>query len=414
MNNQFQVVERKNVSEKRPAGFTLVELLMVIAIMLVLVGVAIPTIRTLTKSDTVREAAREVNTFIESARSDAIINGYGGIWLERDRGGNKVTRIFKVKRPPKYSGDFQGTNCFVEPVQDTADDDGDGNTTEYSPTRFNLYFVRAQNMLFEQTAGGKFPITINDRIQLANSGPWYQIITEPTITTPAALGNANFDGVECFVVSASLNTLTYDSSNNYSGVSFNNYLVPIRGEINFLIERAPQISTRDSLELPKGAYIDLRHSGFAVDPTASLATLFDGESLGGNEFSNFDSTNASTPAVAAVEKVFPVVIMFRQDGSIDRADYQLYPTSAATPQLFTPTSQFPRSNVFLLVASEPEDLDPNHDALSDLDNLWVMISRTNGTVITADAMSNSAAATPGEARALSRRAARDGQNLSGN
>ncbi|MEE2640782.1 MAG: type II secretion system protein [Planctomycetota bacterium] len=391
----------------RKTGFTLVELLVVIAIMLILVGVAIPTIRLLTKGDKVREAARGVNVFIESAQKEAMVEGFAGIWLERDQGGNKVTRIFKIRRPPKYSGDFADATCYVQPVPDTSDDDNDGNTTEFSTTRFNAYFLQNENSLFGPTASGKIPIQVNDRIQLGGSGPWYQILDLPTaVAHPVSNSPA-------YRVPVSLNTLTYDSSNNYSGVSFNNYLVPLEGEVSFQVERAPKISTRDELELPKGTFIDLQHSGFAVDPNANQSALFDGESLGGNEFSNFDSGNGSTPAPAAVEKIFPVVIMFRKDGSVDRVDYQVYPTQAASPQEFVPTSQFPRTNIYLLVASEPESLDPNHSSLTDLDNQWIVISRTNGTVSTADVRTPDGA-TPGEARAASRRKAREGQNLTAN
>lgn len=387
-------------------GFTLVEILIVIAIMLVLVSIAIPALRTLTKSDTVREAAREVNLFIESARSDAIVNGFAGVWLERNGDLNEVTRIFKVKRPPRYRGDFADVKCYVQPI-------ATANTDPFDTTQFNIYFLQSENSLFFQNANGQVPIKINDRIQLGGSGPWYQIMTDPVQDTPNNL-DPNWNGNACFRITAALNTLSYDSSNSYSGMTFNNYLVPLAGEVNFQIERAPKISTREVLNLPKDTFIDLKHSGFAVDFSVDQTTLVDGERLGGNEFANHDPNNGATPAPAAVDKLFPVLITFRKDGSVDRVDYQVYPTAAASPQMFTPSSEFPRSNIFLLIATKPENLDPNHNSLQDLDNLWVMISRSNGTVITADILSSVGAATPGDARATARRGAREGQNQTGN
>lgn len=402
------------------AGFTLIELLIVITIMLVLVGIAIPAVRTLTRSDSVREAAREVNLFIESARADAIINGFAGVWLERDPNDlNKVRRIFKVKRPPKYQGDFENVQCFVQPmtVPNVLPSSPDYRVNPLDTTRFTVYFRRAENSLFELINGNR-SVRINDRIQLANHGPWYQILSIQDVAAipdiiPGVVDPA-WEGVPGFQVVVALNTLTYDSSNSYSGVTFNNYLVPQYGPSRFQIERAPQISSRDYLNLPRNTFVDLRHSGFAVEPTVDQSLLFPGERLGGNEFSNHDPTLAGTPPAAAIDKLFPVLITFRQDGSVDRVDYQVYPTIAATPQAFTPSSEFPRSNIFLLVATEPENLDPNHNSLQDLDNLWVVISRANGTVITADVLSSVGAATPGAARAAARRGARDGQNLTAN
>lgn len=403
----MKLSKSKRMKVRAANGFTLVELMIVIAIMLVVVGIAIPALRTLTKGDSVREAARTVNLFIESARSDAIVNEFGGVWLERNDNANEVTRIFKVKRPPRYSGDFADVKCYVQLIHTTPGD----TTTPFDTTEFNILFRQSENSLFYPNASGQIPIRINDRIQLGGTGPWYQIKTSPVTVTPSGL-TADWN-VPCFSVTVSLNTLSYDSSNSYSGVTFNNYLVPLAGEINFLIERAPKISSRDYIQLPKGTFIDLKHSGFAVDPTVDQTTLVDGERLGGNEFATFDPT-AGAPPAASVEKVFPVLITFRKDGSVDRVDYQVYPTAAGSPQTFTPSSEFPRSNIFLLMATQPESLDSTHNSLSDLDNLWIMISRSNGTVITADVLSSSGAATPGEARASSRRGARDGQNLTAN
>lgn len=379
------------------AGLTLVELLIVIAIMLVLVGIAIPSIRMLTRGDSVREAAREVNLFIESARSDAIANGFAGVWLERGKRGNKVTRIYKVKRPPKYRGDFANVKCYVRPITL-----GTGN---FDLTQFYVYFVQSENTLLQPTADGTYPIKINDRIQIGGAGPWYQIISIPTPDSHPSRTDGSGNPLPAMRLTVALNTGLFDHSVVRGTTSPNQYLVPLEGEFTFMIERAPMISSREYLQLPKGTYVDLTHSGFAVDPSVDQTSLIPGSSFGGDEFAN-------NPA--QIEKVQPVLILFREDGSVDRVDYQVYPTAAANPALFAPISQFPRSNIFLLVVSEPENLDPAYNALTDLENLWVMISRTNGTVQTDFVMSSTGAATPGEARALARRAVRDGHDLTSN
>ena len=56
--------------DRKRFGITLVELLIVIGIMLVIVGIAIPAIRTLTEGDTIREASRQLNLFIEAERAN--------------------------------------------------------------------------------------------------------------------------------------------------------------------------------------------------------------------------------------------------------------------------------------------------------------------------------------------------------
>ena len=393
---------RTNRMRRRFIAFTLIELLVVIGIMLVLVAVALPSIRMLTKGNTVREAARVVNTFIESARGDAATNEFGGIWIERSaRDPNKATRIYKIRRPQRYSGDLEGTRAWIE----------HGNVSEASgvPCGTNgtdqilVFFYADENLLFEPDDNGVRGINVNDRIQFDSKGPWY-IIRDvcgdvngddsdgiPTVQHPQD------NSRNAYLCEVLLSTNDFSTDFN-AGRDVNNLLVtPERDKpVGYRIERTPMKSTRDYVELPKSTYLNLVDSGFAIDDR----TILDDRRGGGAEFSSTDSSNP---------KSLPLIITFRNDGAVDRVDYELN-----TGGGYTNKSQFPPSSIFLHIANEREDLNNNISPLEDLDSLWVTISRTGGIVATSDTMPLNGAANVVDARANARRGARDGQNLTGN
>lgn len=384
-------------------GFTLVELLVVIGIMLVLVAIALPSIRFLTKGNTVREAARVVNTFIASAQADAATNEFGGVWIERGNDPNKATRIYKIRRPQRYSGDFEDTTAWIE----------HGNVSESSgvPCGTNntdqilVFFFADENSLFEPDQNDVRGINVNDRIQFDSKGPWY-IIREicgdvdgddtdgiPTIQHP----NDNSRNAYLCEVILSTNDLSTDQN---VGRDAYNFLVRPEEErpVSYRIERTPMISTRDYVQLPKGTYINLADSGFVINDR------------GLPNDSDLRGSGAEFRSPAGVNKALPIIITFRKDGSVDRIDYELN-TGAG----YTNKSQFPPSSMYFHIANEREDLDRSFSPLQDLDSLWVSVSRSGGVVATSDATGLGAAA-PNSivARENSRRIARDGQNLNAN
>ncbi|MEC9091284.1 MAG: prepilin-type N-terminal cleavage/methylation domain-containing protein [Planctomycetota bacterium] len=340
-------MKQATTSPSNSRGFTLVELMIVIAIMLVMVGVAIPTIRLLTKGDKVREATREINLFIESARADAVNRGFGGIWIVRSENNfNKSTRIFKVKRSQRYSGDFENVKAFIVPSLDGS--------------LLNVYLVESENVLCRLPGG----IQKNDRIQFNERGPWFTIVGDPALEVGHPVRK---DPQGEPVPSCCLQVHT------------NGYRSPLKGETSFCVDRFPVISSRDSVQLPKGTFINLAHSGFAAEMDGS------GVYAGGDDFLSADQSG--------------ILISFREDGSLDRVVEEGLPT-------------YPASSVYLFVNAESEDL--QSDPLDDLDNQWISILRTTGMSSTADAETPGNSTNAADRRVNSRRGIRLGQTKNAN
>lgn len=92
----------------RRRGFTLLELLVVILIMLTVTAVTIPVVAPAMKGRQVREGARLLNTFLNAARNRAIESGRPcGVWLERMPGLREAcVNVHFAEIPPAYAGDF--------------------------------------------------------------------------------------------------------------------------------------------------------------------------------------------------------------------------------------------------------------------------------------------------------------------
>ena len=102
---------------RRTAGYTLVELLIVLAIMVLLAAVALPTVKDLLANQQIAKTARNISAFIDKARSRAIAEGkFVGIRVERLNtldpvGRAQSIRIRELTSVPPYTGD--ASNAFA-------------------------------------------------------------------------------------------------------------------------------------------------------------------------------------------------------------------------------------------------------------------------------------------------------------
>ena len=117
-----QQVRRERI---RSQGFTLVELLVVLFIMLMLATIALPTVKRLLSDQKASRAARNAAIFFDSARNRAIAeNRYVGVRIERlganPYGQAAAIRLRQLVGIPPYTGDstdamatLQGTTSIT-------------------------------------------------------------------------------------------------------------------------------------------------------------------------------------------------------------------------------------------------------------------------------------------------------------
>jgi prepilin-type N-terminal cleavage/methylation domain-containing protein len=113
--HRFFIPEHTSRSRR---GFTLVELLAVIAIMVILLSVAIPAIRPALKDRKLREASRLLNAYVAGVQARAAELGRPvGIVLVRGKTNAQdvyqCTEIFTAEVPQPYAGDLVGSRARI-------------------------------------------------------------------------------------------------------------------------------------------------------------------------------------------------------------------------------------------------------------------------------------------------------------
>ena len=113
----FSNRQRKPSSSSK--GTTLLELLVVITIILLVTAVAIRTVMPAIESRQIREGARQLNVFINSARNRAMATGRPmGVWIDRMSGLPEASMSVSYAQVPEpYSGDYadSGAEGFLVP-----------------------------------------------------------------------------------------------------------------------------------------------------------------------------------------------------------------------------------------------------------------------------------------------------------
>ncbi len=158
-------------------GVTLLELLIVITVLMMLVGVALPTMQPALEARQVREAARSVNIYFSSARSAAMSTGRPcGVMIQRLKAQPLCSMdLAQAQVPPPYAGDTVNARAIV-----TVEGISSGiATVKAHLSNFNASLVERgdliqfnhQGPMYTITVGGN-PLTLQIDVSQGLQLPW--------------------------------------------------------------------------------------------------------------------------------------------------------------------------------------------------------------------------------------------------
>jgi prepilin-type N-terminal cleavage/methylation domain-containing protein len=355
---------RANKPGRGRDGLTLIELLIVMAIVVLLAGLTLPSVKNLLKDQKIGQAARVVQGFAESAKARAIASGRRvALVLERartdDKGGagndslianDTCIRMSLGEVFPPYEGDWSGTTATVY------DKSGDG-------------FVDWMEIPAAQAASltGSSPmVSTGDLVELADRNQGF-------IISGVKSGNSA-SGTP--VVQLALANPPY-----FNGKQCNEPIWPLTpaldsgAEVSFRIYRTPSKMMAGSVVLPRGTCVDLSMSG--VGPS-------------GRDFSTF-SINAPTGSTASAGDFGAVYLVFSPRGTLELAYYQSR-TSSGVPSVVRVLP----NGIFHLLIGRTDQVDPLYGTSSsvaavstrddfkanlvDPANVWVSVNPYSGMI----------------------------------
>src|SRR3989338_11103459 len=85
--------------QPRPHGFSLIELMVVLALFAIAIAIAVPNLASLIRNDQIESQAQQINSLLQYARSEAVVrrarinlSNNGGTWTVRDLSRNENLR----------------------------------------------------------------------------------------------------------------------------------------------------------------------------------------------------------------------------------------------------------------------------------------------------------------------------------
>ena len=240
-------------------AFTLVELLVVLAVISVLAGIALPTVKNSLREQRVARAASLLQSAIEEGRARSILaGGGGGVIIDRKGVDNIADRCESIQirmatTPRPYTGDIAnskakiGVNLGV--VGDVTDD---VVTLWFNPTSAQL--TRSASDI----TNGIFPTLINigDKVDIGDASLPLAItdIGFGTVADRNSAGLLTTDIPDALVTSWIRVTVTRPEEN----LDLTRF---IGQNTTFSITRSPRAAIALPVEIPRGASIDLTASG---------------------------------------------------------------------------------------------------------------------------------------------------------
>ena len=303
-------------------GFTLIEMLVVLGIVVTLVALLVPRIRTINDQRGVREASRVVGSKFATASQRAVIDGIAGVRIERnpnflvDSGLSELlqyasTRISLLREVPNYTGDsLNATATVVEPRLDQP-----VVSIPVPIEQASLQIVR-----------------VGDSISLNNSNIRFRIVG--------------------LALNAGQLRLTLDASD----------YIPLppgsSASIPFVIHRLPRVLRSSRTDLPGNFIVDLRYSGCLTNATSGS----------GGRINVFEYDPAGNFVNADID------VIFDGSGGVDSVVYR----KIFADGTLSSVSFIPQGPINLFVVEAPDE--PAAElTLADGNALWVNCSNATGS-----------------------------------
>ncbi len=239
-------------------GFTLVELLITITILVSLAVIVIPTVRLLTRDRKVRETARVVGSMFAAAREQAAVDGLAGVEIVTNPNVPQyATTLYRLRALPEFRGDYYDHAVAVENVMPPPNSTTAGSAT----VRF---YRRNPPMPIQQRIS--LELKPGDFIELNDGGVWYLITNVVKTLVPP------FE-----TIAVNIRIQPNEPIPPHNPVSPHELLV------DFMAIRQPQRVETSVINLPPRLFVNMGYSGHGVDtnqfatvaPNGSIEVWFD-------------------------------------------------------------------------------------------------------------------------------------------
>ncbi len=370
---------------QRFRGVTLIELMVVITIIVILLGVAVPLIKPALGDRKLREASRQVAMFLELAKSRAAETGRAhGVIFHRDAGSADTTNTSSPDT------NLNGVHCFQMSLaaapRPFSGDDGalvsivtsGGNTIASfnTDTSSTAGAANSQLPLFIERSF----IKAGDSIRINYRGPLYRI----TGISPLPTGNpprySTMSPPTTIDLAIALPTGSGASLPPVSGTSY-----------PYQIIRQPVASIGSPQELPTGIVIDTMHSGFSSGTLQQLGPQFGGST---SRLGNLAPWPSNSSTGQSDSSNVQIAIMFDPDGRVETV-YSAYHVigTVAPNERWVIRGEVPLSPVHLLIGRQNQTMydaasatatDVAANNLQDPSTLWVTVNQLTGRISTSE------------------------------
>ena len=257
-------IKNKNTHHKQPTrlAFTLIELLIVMAVLVLLAAVTLPSVKELLKDQKSSQAARLIQSYAESAKARAIATGrpvamvIDRMYVDGSRdliGNDSCTRVSIGEVFPPYEGDWSGAKAAII-TRPTSGTPLLPRGQQFAQIEFN----QAASLWNVRDGRPTGMVSAGDIIQFGDSNRSYRIADSPNDPDTNVITYIPSSGTSPAYLQIDFDNPAYDED---AGLLTSEPTIFPAIPMKFRIFRKPSKSLAGSIVFPRGVCIDLSASG---------------------------------------------------------------------------------------------------------------------------------------------------------